>query len=144
MGPGGHGLVVPGFIEFGDNGTREFGFIAVRGSNGLPPGERGERASMEFSWQDDDEGDRGQRAGLGVLADDGSLRGIFFRLGDDSGSAPCASGGIESLPQRRSVDDRRRPEAWNGCPVPNGTASFLRSHAATTIEVQSRSLAAPA
>jgi hypothetical protein len=44
-------LVVPGFIEFSDDGTGEFGFIAVRGWMACRPGERGGRASVEFSWQ---------------------------------------------------------------------------------------------
>ena len=79
-------LLVPGFIEFGDDGTGEFGFIAVRGWMDCHPGERGGRASVEFSWQGDDEGDEVSGRGWAVLADDGSLQGhLYFHLGDDSG-----------------------------------------------------------
>jgi hypothetical protein len=79
-------LVAPGFIEFGDDGTGEFGFIAVRGWMDCRPGERGGRASVEFSWQGDDEGDEVSGRGWAVLADDGSLQGhLYFHLGDDSG-----------------------------------------------------------
>jgi hypothetical protein len=42
-------LVAPGFIEFGDDGTGEFGFIAVRGWMDCRPGEPAGRASVEFS-----------------------------------------------------------------------------------------------
>jgi hypothetical protein len=79
-------LVAPGFIEFGDDGTGEFGFIVVRGWMDCRPGERGGRGSAEFSWQGDDEGDEVSGRGWAVLADDGSLQGhLYFHLGDDSG-----------------------------------------------------------
>ncbi len=50
-------LVEPGFIEFAGDGTGELGFIAVRGWMDCRLGERGGRASVEFSWQGDGEGD---------------------------------------------------------------------------------------
>ena len=61
-------LVAPGFIEFGDDGTGEFGFIAVRGWMDCRPGERGGPASVEFSWQGDDEGDEVSGRGWAVLS----------------------------------------------------------------------------
>ncbi|MDN5861274.1 MAG: hypothetical protein L0H84_21940 [Pseudonocardia sp.] len=77
-------LVVPGFIEFGDDGSGEFGFIAVRGWMDCRPGVR--RGDVEFSWQGDDEGDPVGGRGWAVLADDGTLTGhLYFHLGDDSG-----------------------------------------------------------
>ena len=76
-------LVAPGFIKFADDGTGEFGFIVVRGWMDCRPGERGGRASVEFSWQGDDEGDEVSGRGWAVLADDGSLHGhLYFHLGD--------------------------------------------------------------
>ncbi len=43
-------------------------------------------ASVEFSWQGDDEGDEVSGRGWAGLADDGSLQGhLYFHLGDDSG-----------------------------------------------------------
>jgi hypothetical protein len=79
-------LVAPGFIESGDDGTGEFGFIAVRGWMDCRPGERGGRASAEFSWQGDDEGDDVCGRGWATLVEDGTLDGhLFFHLGDDSG-----------------------------------------------------------
>src|SRR5260370_39982883 len=79
-------LVAPGFIEFGDDGTGEFGFIVVRGWMDCRPGERGGRASVGFSWQGADEGDEVSGRGWAILADDGSLQGqLYFHLGDDAG-----------------------------------------------------------
>jgi hypothetical protein len=79
-------LVAPGFIEFGDDGTGEFGFIAVKGWMDCRRGERGGRDSVEFTWQGYDEGDDVSGRGWAVLADDGSLQGhLYFHLGDDSG-----------------------------------------------------------
>src|SRR6266571_207552 len=111
-------LVVPGFIEFGDDGTGEFGFIAVRGWMDCRPGERGGRASVEFSWQVPPRPRlrlprRARRAGTG-----------------DRSLSPAAS------------MSRRQPEHGTGGPVRTGRHRSSGSHATTTIEVQSRSLAA--
>jgi len=79
-------LVAPGFIEFGGDGTGEFGFIAVQGWMDCRPAERGGRGSVEFTWQGWDEGDEVSGRGWAVLDDDGSLHGhLYFHLGDDSG-----------------------------------------------------------
>lgn len=79
-------LVTPGFIEFGDDGTGEFGFIAVQGWMDCRPAERGGRDSVEFTWQGWDEGDEVSGRGWAALDDDGSLQGhLYFHLGDDSG-----------------------------------------------------------
>lgn len=48
-------LMGPGFIEFSQDGTGQFGFIAVRGWMDCRTEERGGRPRVEFSWQDDDE-----------------------------------------------------------------------------------------
>jgi hypothetical protein len=100
-------LVVPGFIEFGDDGTGEFGFIAVRGWMDCRPGEHGGRAGVEFSWQGDDEGDEVSGRGWAELADDGSLQGhLYFHLGDDSGFRAMRVGqDRRSLPQPDSLDE---------------------------------------
>ena len=100
-------LVVPGFIEFGDDGTGEFGFIAVQGWMDCRPGERDGRGSVEFSWQGDDEGDEVSGRGWAVLADDGSLQGICTSTSATTpASAPCASGrNRRSLPQPDSLDE---------------------------------------
>lgn len=79
-------LVGPGFIEFGEEGTGEFGFIAVRGWMDYRPADRDGRGGVEFSWQGDDEGDPVSGRGWAALADDGTLTGhLCFHQGDDSG-----------------------------------------------------------
>jgi hypothetical protein len=79
-------LVAPGFIEFGNDGTGEFGFIAVQGWMDCRPAEHGGRDSVEFTWQGWDEGDEVSGRGWVALDDDGSLHGhLYFHLGDDSG-----------------------------------------------------------
>lgn len=78
-------LVGPGFIEFDDDGTGQFGFIAVRGWMDCRPGERDGRDLVEFSWQGYDEGDDVSGRGWAAQAEDGTLEGhLFFHLGDDS------------------------------------------------------------
>lgn len=78
-------LVGPGFIEFFDDGTGRFGFIAVEAYlhcqdvSEDPP-------RLEFSWQGNDEGDAVSGRGWAQLEADRSLRGhIYFHNGDDSG-----------------------------------------------------------
>jgi hypothetical protein len=79
-------LVEPGFIEFGADGTGQFGFIAVRGWLDCHTEDRDGRPRVEFSWQGDDEGDDVCGCGWAALGDDGTLDGhLFFHLGDDSG-----------------------------------------------------------
>jgi hypothetical protein len=91
-------LVGPGFIEFGEDGTGQFGFIAVRGWAGCRPGERDGRRSVEFSWQGDDEGDAVSGRGWAVLADDGSLEGhLYFTSATTPASARCPSSGNRTL-----------------------------------------------
>jgi hypothetical protein len=50
-------LVAPGFIDFGGDGTGEFGFIVVRGWMDCRLGERDARDCVEFTWQGTDERD---------------------------------------------------------------------------------------
>ncbi|REH35781.1 hypothetical protein BCF44_117169 [Kutzneria buriramensis] len=78
-------LAEPGFIEFGGNGTGEFGFIAVRGWLDCRPTERDGRPCVEFTWEGVDEGDQVSGRGWAVLVDDSTIEGhLFFHLGDDS------------------------------------------------------------
>ncbi|WP_261556764.1 hypothetical protein [Frankia tisae] len=79
-------LVEPGFIEFGGDGTGEFGFIAVRGWMDCRSTERDGRPLVEFSWDGADEGDEASGRGWAALGEDGALSGhLFFHRGDDSG-----------------------------------------------------------
>ena len=79
-------LMGPGFIEFGQDGTGQFGFIAVRGWMDCRQGERDGRGCVEFTWEGEDEGDQVSGRGWAGLTEDGSLGGhLFFHLGDDSG-----------------------------------------------------------
>ncbi|WP_239342330.1 hypothetical protein [Frankia sp. CiP3] len=89
-------LVGPGFIELTEDGTGEFGFIAVRGWMDCRTSKRDGRPFVEFSWQGNDEGDEVCGRGWAVLGDDDALTGhLFFHQGDDSGfrAAPFPSGG---------------------------------------------------
>lgn len=78
-------LVEPGFIEFGGDGTGQFGFIAVRGSMDCHTTEHEGRTRTEFTWDGDDEGDPVSGRGWAALVDDTTLEGhLYFHLGDDS------------------------------------------------------------
>jgi hypothetical protein len=78
-------FVGPGFIEFDEDGTGEFGFIAVRGGLDCRWGERDVRAAAEFTWAGDDEGDDVSGRGWVVAVDGETIEGhLFFHLGDDS------------------------------------------------------------
>jgi hypothetical protein len=50
-------LVQPGFVEFGDDGLGNLGFIAVTGELDCRDADRDGRPCVEFSWQGSDEGD---------------------------------------------------------------------------------------
>ncbi|MGW4339856.1 hypothetical protein ACWEK5_44830 [Rhodococcus koreensis] len=80
-------LVEPGFIDFADDGTGQFGFIAVRGAMDCRTTERDDRTTVvEFSWDGDDEGDQVSGRGWAALVGDATLEGhLFIHLGDDSG-----------------------------------------------------------
>jgi hypothetical protein len=78
-------LVEPGFIEFAEDGSGQFGFIAVSGWLDSGPAERDGRAGVEFTWEGVDEGDQVSGRGWAVLIDDETIEGhLFFHLGDDS------------------------------------------------------------
>ena len=66
-------LVEPGFIEFAEDGTGRFGFIAVRGRMDCRSTERGGRPLVEFSWDGDDEGDQVGGRGWAALGEDGAI-----------------------------------------------------------------------
>ncbi|WP_322769481.1 hypothetical protein [Frankia sp. Cr1] len=79
-------LVEPGFVEFVDDGTGQFGFVVVRGWMDWRSTERDGRTAVEFSWDGDDEGDAVSGRGWATLVDDANLEGhVFFHMGDDSG-----------------------------------------------------------
>jgi hypothetical protein len=79
-------LVRPGFIEFDEDGTGQFGFIAVRGWMDCRPTERDGQPCAEFSWEGEDEGDQVCGRGWVALTGDGALEGhLFIHMGDDSG-----------------------------------------------------------
>ena len=84
-------LVAPAFIEFAQDGSGRFGFIAVQGEMDCHEMERDGRPGVEFSWEGNDECDPASGRGWAVLEKDGSLCGrIFFHLGDDSGFTATA------------------------------------------------------
>lgn len=79
-------LVAPGFIEFQQEGTGSFGFIAVQGDVDWRGAPREGRPGVEFSWQGFDEGDPSSGRGWATLEPDGGLRGhLYFHRGEDSG-----------------------------------------------------------
>ena len=98
-------LVAPAFIEFGEDGSGSFGFIAVQGEMDCREVVRDGRPGVEFSWEGNDECDPASGRGWAVLHEDGSLRGrIFFHLGDDSGLRQCASANHSPGTRRAGLD----------------------------------------
>ena len=78
-------LVGPGFIEFADEGTGQFGFIAVRGWMDCRTTERDGRTVVEFSWDGNDEGDQVSGRRVAVRVGAAAIEGhIFIHLGEDS------------------------------------------------------------
>ena len=78
-------LVEPGFIEFSEDGTGQFGFIAVRGRLDHRPVERNGQPGAEFTWEGVDEGDQVSGRGWAYIADEAVVEGhLFFHMGDDS------------------------------------------------------------
>jgi hypothetical protein len=71
-------LAGPGFIEFADDGTGQFGFVAARGWMDCRSAERDGKSFVEFTWGGDDEGDQVSGGGWGSLAQDGTLTGYLF------------------------------------------------------------------
>jgi hypothetical protein len=79
-------LVAPAHIEFRQDGTGGFGFIAVHGWMDCRTTSTDGRPGVEFTWDGSDDGDHTSGRGWALLEEDGSLRGhIYFHLGDDSG-----------------------------------------------------------
>jgi hypothetical protein len=79
-------LVAPAYIEFRQDGTGGFGFIAVHGWMDCRATSTSGQPGVEFTWDGSDDGDHTSGRGWAVLEEDGSLRGhIYFHLGDDSG-----------------------------------------------------------
>jgi hypothetical protein len=78
-------LVEPGFIEFAEDGTGQFGFIAVRGWLDCRPVERDGQPGVDFTWEGVDEGDQISGRGWTSLVDDATVEGhLYFHMGDDS------------------------------------------------------------
>lgn len=78
-------LVERGYLDFNQDGTGEFGFIAVRGWLDCRPLERDGRVGIEFTWAGVDEGDHVSGRGWAVRVDGETIEGhVFFHLGDDS------------------------------------------------------------
>jgi len=78
-------LVEPGYIEFTQDGTGQFGFIAVRGWLDGRPLERDGRVGVEFTWAGVDESDPVSGRGWAVRVDGEAIEGhVSFHLGDDS------------------------------------------------------------
>jgi hypothetical protein len=78
-------LVGLAFIEFDEDLTGRFAFIAVEGEMDCRDAPRDGRPGVEFSWEGNDEGDPVAGRGWAVLEDDGALRGrIYCHHGDDS------------------------------------------------------------
>lgn len=79
-------LVAPGYIEFTEDGTGQFAFIAVRGWMDCRTTERNGRTRVDFSWNGDDEGDQVSGRGWAALVADATIEGhLFIHMGDDSG-----------------------------------------------------------
>lgn len=68
-------LVGPGFIEFDEDGTGEFGFIAVRGWLDCRWSDRDGCPFVEFSWEGEDEGDQVSGRGWATAGEDGVREG---------------------------------------------------------------------
>lgn len=79
-------LMGPAFIEFREDGTGPFAFIAVEGwMDCRPAPDRGIHA-LEFTWAGRDELDPANGRGWAALTGDGRLKGhIWFHLSMDSG-----------------------------------------------------------
>jgi hypothetical protein len=88
-------LVEPGFIEFADEGTGQFGFIAVRGWMDCRTIERDGHAAVEFRWDGEDEGDHVSGRGVAVRVEDAIIEGHIFIHPEarvPSQGAPCSVG----------------------------------------------------
>jgi hypothetical protein len=60
-------LVAPAFIEFGEDGSGSFGFIAVQGWMDCREAARDGRPGVEFSWEGNDECDPASGRGMGGI-----------------------------------------------------------------------------
>lgn len=77
---------VPGYFEFGPNDLGSFQFGYVQGDLDYRVTERGDKASVEFSFEGGDGADGTPCSGRGWMALDGeTLTGMFFfHRGDES------------------------------------------------------------
>lgn len=94
-------LVEPGFIEFTEDGSGQFGFIAVRGWMDCRSTTHAGRTYVEFSWDGDDEGDQVSGRGWAALTADGTVEGhLFIHMGDDSGFRAVPFAGADTREAR--------------------------------------------
>ena len=78
-------LMGPAFIEFSEDLSGRFGFVAVDGWLDCREVERAGHPGVEFSWVGSDEGDEVSGRGWAALIADDVIEGrIFFHAGDDS------------------------------------------------------------
>jgi PAS domain-containing protein len=78
-------LMGAALIEFGQDQTGRFRFVAVEGWMDCRHEQREGRPHVEFSWEGHDDSDQAHGRGWATLANDGSLQGrIYFHMGDDS------------------------------------------------------------
>jgi hypothetical protein len=68
-------LVAPAFIEFAEDRSGSFGFIAVQGEMGYREMERDGRPGVEFSWEGNDE------AAMAEPGEDIPAEGVWAELG---------------------------------------------------------------
>jgi hypothetical protein len=77
-------LLGPAFIEFRQDLTGSFRFVAVEGWMDCREAHRDGSVGVEFTWDGSDDGDPASGRGWAALGNDGSLLGhIYFHLGDD-------------------------------------------------------------
>jgi hypothetical protein len=78
-------LMGAALIEFGQDQTGRFRFVAVEGWMDCRHEQREGHPHVEFNWEGHDDGDQAHGRGWATLANDGSLQGrIYFHMGDDS------------------------------------------------------------
>lgn len=104
-------LMGAALIEFGQDQTGRFRFVAVEGWMDCRHQRREGRLHVEFSWEGHDDSDQAHGRGWATLADDGSLQGrIYFHMGDDSGfrAVRAVQRSTSNVGTARSTAGRRR------------------------------------
>lgn len=91
----------PAFIQFGQDGTGRFRFIAVEGWIAGTA-----RASVEFTWEGQDDCDPASGRGWAALERDGTLSGHIFTL------TPPTRPSARSVPSAAAGDVRLAAIEW--------------------------------